>query len=73
MVDRCISIIYNNNIIFIYSGPPNAVQADIKYEVKGNDAIFSITVSDKSKAPAREILIHVEVNIILKAELNYPI
>ena len=47
----------------IFSGPPDAVNTSLDVEVTDDKARFSITVSDNSSAPVKEILYYLKVMI----------
>ena len=49
--------------IIIFSGPPNGdgVDALLLIKVKNDKAKFSLTVSDSSREPAKEILYYLKV------------
>ena len=47
----------------VLSGPPDAVDASLDVKVTDDKARFSITVSDNSSAPAKEILYYLKVMI----------
>ena len=48
-------------IQIIFPGPPEAVNVSVDLQVTDNVANFSITVIDNSAAPAKEILVYLEV------------
>ena len=56
-------------IIFIitFSGPPNAVNALLHIKVTDDKAKFSLTVSDNSVVPAKEILYYLKVMIFTQS------
>ena len=52
--------------IIIFSGPPNGVDALLYIKVTDDKAKFSLTVSDNSTVPAKEILYYLKVMRIVK-------